>query len=117
MDEPNKKKRIRNAEKNRKFSTCKFADRIFFCVTNKLDDIIKRGHWPEKAIPMNQSSKKSANPNEGNQTVIAAFLIHDSKYDVLECVSLGIGTNFVDKKRIASHGGNFDCKFSFDTII
>ena len=106
-EESNTKFHLRNAEKDRKFSTCKFADRIFVSVKNKIDDIIKRGHWPETAIPFNQSPKQYLSENESRQTVIAAFLIHNSKIDVLKCVSIGIGTKFVDKTHSASYKGNF----------
>ena len=93
--------RLRSAEKNRKFSTCKFADRVFLCVTKKLDDIVAKGHWPEEAAPYrgihNRTDAKSRNKTP--QTVLASFLIHNSKSDVLECVSVGMGTKFVDNKQ------------------
>ena len=108
MELPTKQTRLRNAEKHRKFSTCKFADRIFLCATKKLEDIIAQGHWPEVASPCKgiHNSFDSISKNERQQTVVAAFVIHDSKSDILECVSLGMGTKFVDYKRITNRKGN-----------
>ena len=94
-----KKIRLRNAEKDRKYSTCQFADRVFFCATTKLDEIIAKGHWPREALPSRAIGEtyEVKKRNEGHQTVVAAFIIHDSSSDNLECASLGVGTKFIEE--------------------
>ena len=93
-----KKIRLRNAEKDRKYSTCQFADRVFSCATKKLDDIIAKGHWPREAAPSRAIGETyEAKRNERHQTVVAAFIIYYSSSDTLECASLGVGTKFLEK--------------------
>ena len=104
-----KKARVRKAEKDRKFSSCKFADRIFLCVATKLDEIVKAGYWPQDAVTYRHNVADSMVPtttNVGNQNVTAAILLHDSQTDQLRCLSIGIGTKFIEK--IYGHPqGNF----------
>ena len=104
-----KKARVRKAEKDRKFSTCKFADRIFLCVVTKLDEVVKAGYWPQDAVTFRLNAAGSIVPtttNTGNQNVTAAILLHDSQTDQLQCLSIGIGTKFIEK--IYGHPkGNF----------
>ena len=96
METLSKKACIRNAEKDRKFSTCKFADRIFHCVTKQLDHIIQKDYWPKKASPYRKNIEHEIEPkDEKQQTVLAAFLIHNAKTDILQCVSLALGTKFL----------------------
>ena len=94
-----KKIRLRNAEKDRNYSTCQFADRVFFCATKKLDDIIAKGHWPLEAAPSRAVAETNGakKRNERHQTVVAAFIIHDSSSDNLECASWGGGTKFLEQ--------------------
>jgi hypothetical protein len=102
-----KKARVRNAEKDRKYSTCKFADRVFLCVKKKLHDVIKKGYWPEQAAPLQEQTEvKDSMMKESKQTVLAAFMIYDSKVDVLTCVSLGMGTKFIDQSQQSLCTGN-----------
>merc|ERR1712061_361240 len=97
MEIPSKKARIRKAEKDRKFSTCQFADRVFHCVTKQLDQIVQKGHWPEEALPYrNIIGNDIESKLERQQAVLAGFLVYDKKIDLLECVSLGMGTKFID---------------------
>ena len=104
-----KKARVRKAEKDRKFSSCKFADRIFLCVVTKLDEVVKAGYWPQDAVTYRLNAAGSIVPtttNTGNQNVTAAILLHDSQTDQLQCLSIGIGTKFIEK--IYGHPkGNF----------
>ena len=103
MESLPKKTRIRNAEKDRKFSTCKFADRVFHCVTEQLEHIIHQGYWPKEASPYKTNiDHEIDSKDEKQQTVLAAFLIHDAKADVLQCVSLAMGTKFLDSYSINS---------------
>ena len=77
-----KKARVRKAEKDRKFSSCKFADRIFFCVVTKLDEVVRAGYWPQDAVTYRLNAAGSIVPtttNTGNQNVTAAILLHDSQ--------------------------------------
>ena len=109
MDVTCKKARLRHAEKDRKYSTCKFADRVFHCVTKQIDDIITKGYWPKEAAPYrlkNTGDKGSTVNKQGHQTVAAAFIIHNSKHDILKCISIGIGTKFIDKSNTILHNGN-----------
>ena len=109
MEVTSKKAPVRKAEKDRKFSSCKFADRIFLCVATKLDEIVKAGYWPEDAVTYRLNAAESMVPtttNPGNQNVTAAILLHDSLTDQLQCLSIGIGTKFIEK--IYGHAkGNF----------
>ena len=100
MEVTSKKARVRKAEKDRKFSSCKFADRIFLCVATKLDEIVKAGYWPQDAVTYRLNAAESTVPtttNAGNQNVTAAVLLHDSQTDQLQCLSIGIGTKFIEK--------------------
>ena len=115
MDVLQNKSRIRSAEKDRKFSTCKFADRVFDCATKKLHDVVTKGYWPEQAVPVQeQTGGMDAVINENKQTVLAAFMIYDSKLDILKCVSLGMGTKFIDQ---SSCTGNIGHKYSMRGFI
>ena len=97
MEHNSKRPRIRHAEKDRKFSSCKFADRVFHCVIERLEIIVENYNWPTELLP---NRKNVENKNESNterqQSVLAAFLIHDNESDDLKCVSLGMGTKFLD---------------------
>ena len=106
MSVTTQKRRLRNAEKHRKFSTCKFADRIYLCATKKLDDIVSKGYWPE-AVSVGRGTDSihdTTGTHESQQNVLAAFIIHNTNLDTLKCISLGMGTKFVDKQ------GNIDDK-------
>jgi len=107
MEVVGKKAPIRSAEKDRKFSTCKFADRVFLCATKKLHDIITNGYWPKKAVPLQEETEgKNSMMTDNKQTVLAAFMVYDSKVDVLKCVSLGMGTKFIDQSQPSLCTGN-----------
>ena len=103
-----KKARIRSAEKNRKFSSCAFADRVFLCATKKLEEIVSKGYWPQDAVPLREQTidTEPLSMKDDKQTVLAAFMVHDSKTDVLKCVSLGMGTKFIDISQTSSGRGN-----------
>ena len=97
MEHSCKRPRIRHAEKDRKFSSCKFADRVFHSVMVQLENIVEKYNWPTESLPYRKNvENESESKNERQQSVLAAFLIHDNKSDLLECVSLGMGTKFLD---------------------
>ena len=100
MDGGHAEKHLRHAEKNRKFSTCKFADRVFCCVTSKLDNITHKGYWPSEAVPSRGMKNKSIliGSQTFRQAVVAAFVLYNSSTDQMECISIGVGTKFLDYK-------------------
>ena len=70
---------------------------VFHCVTKQLDQIVQRGHWPEEALPYrNIIGNDIESKLERQQAVLAGFVVYDKKIDLLECVSLGMGTKFID---------------------
>ena len=97
MEHNSKRPRIRHAEKDRKFSSCKFADRVFHCVMEQLENIVEKYNWPTESLPNRKNiENENQSKNERQQSVLAAFLIHDNENDLLKCVSLGMGTKFLD---------------------
>ena len=97
MEHNSKRPRIRHAEKDRKFSSCKFADRVFQCVIKQLENIVEKYNWPTESLPNRKNVETENESKSGRQqSVLAAFLIHDNENDLLKCVSLGMGTKFLD---------------------
>ncbi|CAD7945349.1 unnamed protein product [Amoebophrya sp. A120] len=95
---------LRHAEKERKFSTCSFADRVCNCVlscyrTQREDQELFPGLLAP-AAPWSSSSEATSelllqsSKAFLKQTCIAGFVLFDSEANEMRCVSFGVGTKF-----------------------
>ena len=72
--------KVRHAEKDRKYSTCAFADRV----ASKVIETYKT------VLTTNQSQIEAPK----GQRVLAGFCQYDRAHDSLVCVSFGVGTKY-----------------------